>query len=264
MHPSLYIDLHAFLVTLALVTPRVMVCLVILPGFGLNVLTGTAKKCAALAIALPAAVPTFAYVQSTPPDLVLGIMLAVKEAGIGLMLGTLMSMPFWAVQSIGSVFDIQRAAVQIQASNAAVDRDASALGAMLVQATVMVMIEAGLLVALVRILIESYAPWPAWSLMPPFEPGHFDVAVKRFGELFWHIIVYGAPIIIPLLMIEFAFALIGVFAQSLQVTFASSPIKSLTGLFILLLYWPTLAHYVAADFASLLQMIPSLLDATPR
>jgi type III secretion protein T len=264
MPSSLYLDLQTCLVTLALVTPRVLVCLVILPGFGLNILTGMTKRCAAMAIALPAALPTFYYVQTYPPDLVLGGMLVFKEAMIGLMLGALMSIPMWVVQSIGSIFDTQRAAVQIQAGNSAVDRDASAIGALMIQAVILVMVQAGLFVALARILIESFAPWPAYTLMPPFEPGHFDVVVKRFGELFWHIILYGAPVIIPLLLIELAFALIGVFAQNLQVSFASSPVKSLVGLFVLLVYWPTLSHYVASDFTRLLELVPALLDAGPK
>jgi type III secretion protein T len=262
MPTSLYIDLQAALITMALVVPRVLVCLTILPGFGLNVLTGMARKTAALAIALPAAVPTFFYVREAPPDLILGFMLAIKETFIGLMLGALLSIPFWVVQSIGAVFDIQRMAIQMPVGNSAVDKDAGVVGGMLVQTVVLVMVQAGLFAALARILIESFGPWPAYTLMPPFEPGHFDVVVQRFGDLFWHIIVYGAPIIIPLLLIEFGFAMIGVFAPNMQVTFASSPLKSLVGLFVILAYWPTLSHYVAGDFTHLLELIPSLLDAS--
>ncbi len=264
MPSSLYIDLQTALVTMALIVPRVLVCLTILPGFGLNVLTGMGRRTAALAIALPAAVPTFYQVQQAPPDLVLGFMLAMKESFIGLMLGAMLSIPFWVVQSIGSAFDIQRMAVQVPMQNSAVDKDAGVIGGMLIQAIALVMVQAGLFVAMARIMIESYAPWPAYTLMPPFEPGHFDVVVQRFGDLFWHIIVYGAPVIIPLLLIEFCFALIGVFAQNLQVTFASSPLKSLGGLFVILVYWPTLSHYVAGDFSHLLQLVPSLLDASSK
>jgi len=180
------------------------------------------------------------------------------------MLGALMSIPFWVVQSIGSIFDNQRMAVQVPMGNSAVDQDAGIVGGMLVQSIALVMVQAGLFVGLARILIESFAPWPAHMLMPPFDPGHFDIVVKRFGDLFWHIIVYGAPIIIPLMLIEFCFALIGVFAQNLQVTFAASPVKSLGGLLVIMAYWPTLSHYVSEDFANLLQLVPSLLDASPK
>ncbi|WP_050468513.1 type III secretion system export apparatus subunit SctT [Herbaspirillum chlorophenolicum] len=260
MPTSLLLDINAVLVTMALVTPRVLVCLVILPGFGLNVLTGMAKNAAAMAIALPAALPTFYFVQRNAPDMLTSGVIVFKEAIIGLIFGILMAIPLWVVQSIGSIFDSQRSPIQIQANNASVDRDASAIGAMLLQAVVLVMVQAGMFSAMARILIESYAVWPAYELMPPFEPGHFDIVIKRFGELLWYIVVYGAPVLIPLMLIEFGFAIIGVFASNLQVSFASAPIKSLVGLVILLLYWSTFSHYVAGDFTHLLDLVASLME----
>ncbi|MBP0597309.1 type III secretion system export apparatus subunit SctT [Herbaspirillum sp. LeCh32-8] len=261
MPASLLLDIQAVLVTMALVTPRVLVCLVILPGFGLNVLTGLAKNTAAMAIALPAALPTFYFVQRTAPDMLTTGAMVFKEAMIGLMFGVLMAIPLWVVQSIGSIFDSQRSPIQIQANNATVDRDASAVGALLLQAVVLVMVQAGMFVGMARILIESYAVWPAFTLAPPFEPGHFDVLVKRFGELLWYIVVYGAPVLIPLVLIEFGFAIVGVFASNLQVSFASAPVKSLVGLLIMLLYWSTFSHYVAGDFAQLLDLLTALTAA---
>ncbi|WP_296555968.1 type III secretion system export apparatus subunit SctT [Pigmentiphaga sp.] len=260
MHASLLLDIQAVLVTMALVTPRVLVCLIILPGFGLNVLTGMARNAAAMAIALPAALPTFLFVQSSAPDFLTSGVLVFKEAMIGLVFGLMMAIPLWVVQSVGSIFDSQRSPIQIQANNASVDRDASATGALLLQAVVLVMVQAGMFSAMARILIESYAAWPAHALTPPFEPGHFDVVVKRFGQLFWYIVVYGAPVLIPLVLIEFCFAIIGVFASNLQVSFASSPVKSMVGLLVLLLYWSTFSHYVAGDFAGLLDLAASLME----
>ncbi len=260
MNSSLLLDMQTLMVTIAIITPRVLVCLVILPGFGLTVLTGMAKNAAAMAIALPAALPTFYFVQQHAPDVVFSGMLAFKEAMVGLMFGVMLSLPMWVVQSVGSIFDMQRSPVQIQANNSAVDRDASAVGAMLIQAVVVLMVQAGLFSAMARILIESYAIWPAYTLMPPFEPGHFDILIKRFGDLLWYTVVYGAPVIIPLLLIEFGFAIVGVFASNLQVSFASAPIKSLTGLVILLAYWSTLSHYVVGDFSHVLELLASLVE----
>ncbi|MGI4937581.1 MAG: EscT/YscT/HrcT family type III secretion system export apparatus protein, partial [Janthinobacterium lividum] len=234
---AVLLDIQSAMLALAIITPRVLVCLVILPGFGMQVLTGMAKNTAAMAIAIPAIVPTFYFVQATPPDFLMCGMLIFKEALLGMMLGIMMSIPIWVVQSVGSIFDSQRSPIQIQANNAGVDKDASAVGAMLIQAVVLIMIQAGLFLALARILIESYGTWPAYMLTPPFELGHLDVLVKRFGDLFFYIMVYGAPVIMPLILIEFGFAIIGVFASNLQVSFASAPIKSITGMLILLLYW---------------------------
>jgi type III secretion protein T len=261
MQPSLLIDVHAALATAALVMPRALVCMRIVPGFGVQTLQGFVRNAVALAFAAPAALPTYEYVQDTPPDLLLAVMLILKEVWIGGLLGVLLSMPMWAVQSVGSILDAQRSPIQIQSNNNSLDRDASALGGMLVQATVLVMIQAGLFVALARILIESYGAWPAWSLAPPFERGQFEEVLKRFGELFWHIVVYGGPVLIPLILIDFGFAMLGAFAPNLQVSFASAPIKSLAGVFMLLVYWPTLAHYVGGDFTRLLDVARKLMQA---
>lgn len=258
------IDIQALLVTLALVTPRAIACLIFLPIFGFRTLTGFARNGVAIAIALPAALPTYAYVQQTPPDFLVAGALLLKEAMIGAVLGVLLAIPLWVAQSIGSILDTQRQPIQIMANNASVDQDASITGAMLLQAVVLVMIEAGLFIAFARILIESYGLWPAFSLAPPFESGHLEVLLKRFGEFFWHVAVYGGPVLIPLLLIDFGFAVVGVFASNLQVSFASSPVKSLAGLFVLLVYWPTFSHYAAGDFSRMLDLAAGLMQAAPR
>lgn len=264
MPASLLIDIQNLLITIALTTPRTIACLIILPGFSFRTLTGIARTGVAFAIALPAAVPTFRFVQETPPDYFLAGALILKETVFGALLGVLLAIPIWVVQSIGSIADSQRSPIQIQGNNASIDQDASALGAMLLQAVIVLMIQGGLFVAMTRILIESYGFWPAFSMNAPFDHGHFDVVLKRFGEFFWYIIVYGAPILIPLMMVEFGFAIVGVFASNLQVSFASSPIKSLLGLFITLVYWPTFSYYVTGDFARMLDLAASLMQAGGR
>jgi type III secretion protein T len=255
------LDLQSVLITLSLITPRALVCLVILPGFSLRTLTGIARNGVAIAMALPAALPTYYFVQHAPPDFFMAGVLALKECAIGLLLGITMSMPVWVAQSIGSIVDAQRSPIQIQANNASLDSDASALGGMLVQAVVLVLVQSGLFLALARILIESYGIWPCFDLMPPFQPGHMEELLKRLSAFFWNIVVYGGPVLIPLMLIDFGFAIIGVFASGLQVSFASSPIKSLMGLFILLVYWPTFSHYMAADFAGMRDLAAGLLQA---
>lgn len=261
MQAPLLIDLQNGLLALAFITPRAYVIFTILPGFGSGTLTSIMRGAVAIGIVLPAAPPAYFFVRDTPPDVFLALALAGKETVVGLMLGVLLAIPIWVAQSIGGVLDAQRSPIQIQANSASLDQDATAVGAMLLQAVVVVLIDAGLFTAAVRIILDSYGFWPACSLTPPFEIGQIDVLIKRSGEFFWHLIVYGAPVIIPLLLIDFAFGVLGVFAANLQVSFASSPIKALTGLFILLVYWSTFSRYVAGDFSHMLDLIPMLLQA---
>lgn len=259
MPESLTLDIQTALLAMSITVPRVLVCLAILPAFGAGILKGVLRNSVAVAIAIPAALPAFFYLRESTPDAMFMLALAFKEAGIGLLFGLMLSVPMWVVQSIGSVFDLQRLPIQTTGSSASVDQDASVIGALLVNALVVFMIQAGLFATLARVLIESFEIWPAQNLMPPFPAGQFDVLMQRVGQFFWHIVVYGTPILLPLLLIDFGVAAIGVFTRHLPVSFITSPIKSLAGLFILLVYWPTLSHYIAGDFAGILNILPSFL-----
>lgn len=258
---SLIVDAQAALMAMGLATPRALACLLILPGFGTRTLTGMARNAVAIAMALPAMLPTFLFVRETPPDLLLTAALVFKEAAVGGLLGVMLSLPIWTMQSVGSLFDTQRLPLPVQANNASLDPDASAIGGLILQAVVMIMIQSGLYVATVRIVIESYGIWPAFDLTPPFEPGHLDVVIRRFTDFFWNLVVYAGPVLIPLLLVDFAFAMLSLVAPTLQVNFAASPVKSLLGLLILLLYWPTLSHYVAGDYFHILDFVREFFGA---
>ncbi len=252
------IELKTLLVALALITPRAFVCLAILPGFGTRTLVGIARNAVAIAIALPAIVPTYLAVKEAPPDFVMAAVLAFKEGVIGVIIGTMLAVPIWVIQSVGSFIDLQRTPVQTQNLNVSIDQDASALGALLLQAAVIVMIEAGLYLALTKTLLDSYGAWPVMNLTPPLEQAQMEVIIQRAGDFLGYVVIYATPVLIPLLLIELAFAMMGVFAPSMQVSPAASPVKSLVGLLVLLLYWSTLSHYVSGDFSHHLDLIRSL------
>jgi type III secretion protein T len=263
MPQSLLIDIQDVLITIALTTPRAAVCLAILPYFSSKTLTGIMRNSVGLAIALPAALPTFLFVQKSPPDYLLAGILGFKEAIIGCIFGVVLSIPVWVEQSVGTIIDEQRSPIHIQSNNASIDQDSSATGGLLLQLVVVTMIQVGLVSALARIIMESYAIWMPYNLTPPFEIGHLDILIKQFAEMFWHIVVYGGPVLIPILLVDFTFAVIGVFSPNLQVSFAASPIKSLTGLFVLLVYWPFFSHYIVGDFSHVLDFARTFIDAAP-
>lgn len=261
MPQSLLVDIQNVLITLAITAPRAVVCLAILPYFSTKTLTGLMRNSVGFALALPAALPTYLFVEQSPPDYVLAGILGFKEALIGCVFGVVLSIPVWVAQSVGTILDVQRSPIQIQSNNASLDQDSSATGALLLQLVVVMMIQVGLVSAMAKIIVESYEIWMPFNLTPPFQVGHLDILLKQFAQMFWHIVVYGGPVLIPVLLVDFAFAIVGVFAPNLQVSFASSPIKSLTGLFVLLVYWPFFSHYVAGDFSHTLDFVRSYIEA---
>ena len=138
MPQSLLLDLQNMMVAMALIMPRAFVCLSILPGFGTRTLVGIARNAVSIAIALPAWLPTYYFVKQGQVDYLLAAAIGFKEAAIGLVIGVLLSIPIWVMQSIGSILDTQRAATQIQNDSASLDSDASAVGAILLQAVMLV------------------------------------------------------------------------------------------------------------------------------
>ena len=101
-------EINTALMALALITPRVFVCLSVLPGFGTRTLTGMSKTAVCIAIALPAVVPTYLALDAAPPPVALAGVWAFKEAAIGLVLGMLLAIPIWVLQCVGSLYDLQR------------------------------------------------------------------------------------------------------------------------------------------------------------
>ncbi len=252
------VELKTALLALALVLPRAFVCFAILPGFGTRTLTGIMKTAVALGIALPAAVPTYYAITAAPPIAALAGMWALKEALIGAVIGTLLAIPIWVIQSVGSIYDLQRTPIQVQNSNSSQDQDASATGSVLLQAGVLVMIEAGLFLNLIRVLLDSYAAWPVTSLTPRLLEVPPHELIERIGLFATHIVLYTAPLLVPLLMVELMFAMLGQAAPQLQVSALASPVKCLVGMIVLVLYWASLSHHIAGDFARQLDLIAAL------
>jgi type III secretion protein T len=259
---ALTIDVQLALIALALVTPRAYVCLVILPGFGTRTLVGIARNAVGMAIALPAALPTYLALQSdVRGSLLLFAAISLKEALVGAFIGVLLAIPIWVLQSVGSIFDMQRTPVQVQNVSPSIDQDASATGSVLLQAGVLVMIEAGLFLGLTRVMQESYGLWPVLSPLPAFLDVPMAEFLQRVGAFMGSVVVYTAPLLLPFLLVELAFAVVGTFAQGMQVSTLASPVKCVLGMAVLVMYWPTLAHFVAGDFSRQLDLVAAMLGA---
>ena len=83
---------------------------------------------------------------------------------------------------------------------------------------------------------DSYLIWPPTLWLPTLAEDGFDVFVGLLGDTFTHLLLYAAPFIALLLMIEFAISLLSLYSPQLQVFVLSMPAKSLAGLGFLLLY----------------------------
>jgi type III secretion protein T len=219
----------------ALSLPRLLVVMFMGTLFPSAVFPGMLKIAVAIGLAAPVAFGVFHQMLAHLPQA--GIApLVLKEIAIGLVIGAAMAGPFWAIQSVGSLIDNQRGANASAQMTPFSQADASLLGSALHQALVVVLAVSGVLSVLYQLLLQSYAVWPILDLAPNLMPYGFDLATMRFDRWMAFTLLAAAPILAIILLVDFAFAFITLFAPQLQTYFAAIPIKSLAAVAVLSVY----------------------------
>lgn len=214
--------------------PRLFVCLSVLPLFPSRVFPRTFKIAIALGLGAPVSVGVYWQLQAS--QAVALAPLVLKECVLGLMLGLVLAAPFWAIEAVGSLTDNQRGANAGQQVTPFAQSSDSVLGAALLQALVVVLTLSGTLVTLYGLLLLSFDTWPVLQLLPDLRVLAIDEAMRRFGEFLVKALLFSAPMLAIVLLVDMVFALMGIFAPQLQTYFAAFPIKSLAALLVLALY----------------------------
>ncbi|SEK63911.1 type III secretion protein T [Roseateles sp. YR242] len=214
--------------------PRLFVCLAVLPIFPSRVFPRLLKVGIALGLGAPVSLGVYWKLQSSqaialPP-------LVLKECVLGLMLGLMLATPFWAIEAVGALTDNQRGANAGQQVTPFSTAGDSVLGAALLQALLVMLAMSGALAALYGLLLFSFEAWPVLELMPDLRMLAMDVTAQRFGEFLTKALLFAAPMLAIVLLVDMVFSLMGIFAPQLQTYFAAFPIKSLAALLVLIVY----------------------------
>lgn len=225
----------ALAISAMLGTPRLLAFMVIAPLFPTAVFPHTLRIAVAIGLGAPVAIGVFYQLgpQPLPPNVAT---LAFKECVLGVLLGLAVAAPFWAVSCAGVLIDNQRGANAAQQVTPFAQADASILGAGLMQALIVLLAASGAYALVYRLLLHSFEVWPVLQLVPDASQFGWELTVARFDEFMYRSLLYAAPAIAIILLVDFAFALLSVFAPQLQTYFAAMPVKSLSAIAVLVLY----------------------------
>lgn len=127
-------------------------------------------------------------------------------------------MPFWLFESVGALLDNQRGALAGGQLNPSLGPDATPAGHLFKQLAIFLLMTSMGLGALTQVIWDSYLLWPPTVWFPLPAADGFDVFVGLLGDTFTHMMLYAAPFIAVLLLLEFGIALLGVYSQQLQVS----------------------------------------------
>ncbi|WP_437883135.1 type III secretion system export apparatus subunit SctT [Pseudomonas sp. LRF_L74] len=243
---------------IALGAARLTPCMLMVPAFCFKHLKGPLRYAVVIAVALIPA-PSIGEALSGQAEsfgLIIGLLL--KEVALGALLGVLLHMPFWMFASVGALLDSQRGALSGGQMNPALGPDATPMGELFQETLVMLLIVLGGLPLILQVIWDSYLIWPPTAWLPILDGDGLAVLLELLSRTLHHMLLYAAPFIAVLLLIEAVMAIISLYAQQLNVFILAMPAKSIAGIAFLLIYLPTLLELASGEIQHI-QVIGTLL-----
>lgn len=258
-------DAFELMLGMGLAMARLLPCMLLVPAFCFKYLKGPLRYAVVAVVAMIPA-PGISRALSSLDENWLAIGgLLLKEAVLGTLLGLLLYAPFWMFASVGALLDSQRGALSGGQMNPTLGPDATPLGELFQETLIMLVILSGGLSLITQVIWDSYDVWPPTAWLPGMTVDGLDVFLDQLSQTLHHMLQYAAPFIGLLLLIEAVLAILGLYAQQLNVSVLAMPAKSMAGLAFLLIYLPTLLELGNGQLAKLadLKSLLSLLVQVP-
>lgn len=257
--------IHAQVLTLALVSARLLGAMAIAPAFERLGLTNTMRGAAAIAFAAPmVTLAPSSMFEAGLPTLFVGVGLALKEAMVGFLIGFIFGIPFWAAQAAGDIMDLQRGATSATLVDPSSGTDAGVTGTFLTLAMLAMFFSANGVDAMVAAVYHSYLLWPLDRLWPQFELSHADVVLRLLNDVTFLGMLMAAPIIAAMLLADVVLAFVARAAPQLNAFSLSLALKNLVFMLLMAMYCAFLVTYMRDGLAYGLNSAQMLGELAPR
>lgn len=171
------------------------------------------------------------------------LLVVVKELLIGVIIGFMLGVLFWAAESLGALIDNQRGASMAVGSDPLSGGQMTPYASLFFQSVAMLFFQSGAFVSFIGMLMESFALWPLLSPLPGLTgPGLYNLMLLQADLILRLAVTIGAPVLALCFLTDFCLGLVNRFAQQLNVFVLSMPIKSAVVLFVLVVYAGTLLY----------------------
>ena len=234
----LYLGFHRLVLAAVLVMARIGGAFAICPALTESMIPGVARRAAVLGFSVLMLPAVLGAMPPGEPNLGLFVLLAVKEALIGFLLGFFAAMPFWIAENIGNFIDNQRGATMGEVYSPLNGAQVSTLGIFFTQLVSTIFFIGGVIFVFLGAIYKSYLIWPVfaegfvWAGDAPAQLlGSLDGMLKTT-------VVISAPVIIIMFLATIGLGLVNRTAPQLNVFFLSMPVKSALGIAMLVIYLP--------------------------
>lgn len=166
-----------------------------------------------------------------------------KEAFIGLLIGFVLAIPLWALETMGDLCDTQRGASIAQTLNPLSGHETSPLGQLFNQAVVTFLFVIGGFMLIIGVVFDSFRIWPVFGWGPHFTPEAPRILLELLDRFMSLAVLLAAPVIFCMFLAEAGMALVSRFVPQLQVFFLAMPVKSGIAMLVFAIYATVLFDY---------------------
>ena len=166
-------NLEKFFTAVALTLPRLFAIFAVVPFLSGGMITGVVRNGLLLMLAM-----FMSPVAGEMPQASIGtwILIAGKEALIGLMLGLGFGIFIWAIQSVGDLIDFQTGSSNASFFDPVAGHENGPTAEFLGWMVITLFISAGGLLAMLGVVVDSYRLWPVASFFP-----NLGVVLEQFA-----------------------------------------------------------------------------------
>jgi type III secretion protein T len=197
--------------------------------------------------------------ETGTPNIYAFVMLAGKEALIGIMIGLVAGIPFWAASAAGNIIDFQSGASAASVVDPNAGEDTTPLGVYFFYLFAAVFLGAGLFNEnVLSPLYESFTIWRASDTWPELAIGNASLVLEMLSGILKGALVLALPIVMILLILELGLAIATRFVPQINVFFLAMSLKTLLNIIMLPLFYAMLVSYMRDGAAASQSTIQAL------
>ena len=240
---GLHGNVQGLLFMIALCSVRILVLFIVLPATGAQAITGMARMGVVYLL-------TWFVAAGQTPDLYdnLGasqmLMLTLKEAFIGLVMGYAASTIFWIAQSAGTLIDDLTGFNNVQMTNPLQGDQSTPVASLLLQLTITLFYVSGGLAVLLGVIFQSFRWWPLASTLPDMQGMALDLSITQSQNVLAIAARICVPVMLALVLVDIGLGVIARAAGKLEPNSLSQPLRGLIGVLLLVALIPAVATQV--------------------
>jgi len=239
--------LENYVLATSLATARITSIVTVMPAFTRLGLTGILQAAVAVLFALPLVPALVVTFQSQPVTLTMVVVLVLKEVTVGLVIGVVLGVPFWAAAAAGDIIDVQRGANSANLTDPLSLTEEGINGRLFSLIMVALYYGSGGLKVVLGVVYDSYGIWPAGRMTPVFAASAGQLIVGLVGTVVSMGLMLAAPLVLSLLLADLVLAVVSRSAPHINAFALSMAVKNLVLTLLIVVYCGFLAEYMEHD-----------------